>query len=101
MNISLKMDNHDNDNHPSRIINTVANPWGHRFGFSDWRGGVQHEWRTNLGGNLNAFQITTILRSNPVRLLLLCHGGGGSHHGLLPVTAGLPHGQHRALYSRG
>ena len=61
------MDNHDNDNHPSRIISTPANPWGHRFGFSDWRGGVQHEWRTNLGGNLNAFQITTILRSNPVQ----------------------------------
>ena len=63
------MDNNDNDNHPSRIINTPANPWGHRFGYSDWRGGVQHEWHTNGDGVLNADQVTKILHSNPVQWL--------------------------------
>ena len=60
------MDNNSDGNHPSRIINTPANPWGHRFGHRDWRGGVHHEWHTNgIGiGVLNAEQITTILWSN-------------------------------------
>ena len=61
------MDNHDNDNHPSRIISTPANPWGHRFGHWDWRGGVHHEWHANGVGVLNAEQITTILRSNTIQ----------------------------------
>ena len=61
------MDNHDNDNHPSRIISTPANPWGHRFGHWDWRGGVHHEWHANGVGVLNAEQITTILRSSTIQ----------------------------------
>ena len=61
------MDSNNNDNHPSRINNTPANPWGNRFGYRDWRGGVQHEWHTNGVGVLNADQITTILHSNPVQ----------------------------------
>ena len=61
------MDNHDNDNHPSRIVKTPANPWGHQFGHWDWRGGVHHEWHANGVGVVNRERISNILRSNPIQ----------------------------------
>ena len=67
INTLIQMDNHVNDNHPSRTINTPANSWGHHFGFRDWRGGVHHEWHANGVGVVNRERISNILRSNPIQ----------------------------------
>ena len=61
------MDDNSNDNHPSRIINSPANPWGNPFGHQDWRGGVHHEWHANGVGVMSPDQIRTILQSNQVQ----------------------------------
>ena len=61
-------DNHNRDNDSSRIHRTAANPWGAWFAHYDWRGRIQHDWHTDGEAQLNAEQVTNLLRSNPLSM---------------------------------